>query len=72
MQAKKIFSFLFVILLSLNLSITSFAAALPEEGYTINFPYEYPVPLMILNGITSLTMTIWLLLAKFRIPCCAK
>ena len=43
MQAKKIFSFLFVILLSLNLSITSFAAALPEEGYTINFPYEYPV-----------------------------
>jgi hypothetical protein len=32
MQAKKIFSFLFVILLSLNLSITSFAAALPEEG----------------------------------------
>ena len=43
MQVKKIFSFLFVILLSLNLSITSFAAALPEEGYTINFPYEYPV-----------------------------
>lgn len=72
MQAKKIFSFLFVILLSLNLSITSFAAALPEKGIPSIFRMNTQSPLMILNGITSLTMTIWLLLAKFRIPCCAK
>ena len=71
MQAKKIFSFLFVILLSLNLSPLLLPLFL-KKGIPSIFRMNTQSPLMILNGITSLTMTIWLLLAKFRIPCCAK